>query len=727
MADEQQADESRSQDNDQTDEQQADEEDSNHDSQDNDQTDDEEAEDVGASEPAKQTIVKLEDKVLNVNISQLPGKDSKPYHMEVPYDGTTTAADVLQYVQEHIVDPVKWVPGCELTFVDNRDGYVTVSPAVVLSTTYEMEDVNAVYIFHLAVPVKQNQNKRLLEPTVTEAKSATTVTEANSATLEAAIVHIAGICAVGEWEAAKYVNLTEQGKFYVKWREWAAHAIRAREDETRQKKEMLVKKMKRCKQAQGDLFWGPNWVGATTSLRNYKRNMENKLKHLTPIGFLDQGEAEVTDVFPGTIKFMPHMLQDASGSVVKVVKEAYETRCKRKQLKNWSDEVKQEGYMQKLLYKVTVAALKSKISRDFPDAQYEGKNEIAPPAIQKLFDQVLANAAECYNVSVEDFVNVNMGGVIYDFTLNYFKGHTMEHSDEPDNHGPGAWVGNVYVQGEGMLHFGDNDRIPRRAGKPHRHMSGVWQKPGDCVAFSGEARVIMAHGVLMDIPAVVTTLPLSEQELDKDPEWFETVRIVATVRGGELTQAQVDEWKEVWDDPHTTSATLPTPDSSEPVSASTADIKLSAIIIDSDVLPKPGTLLPKKPKSPWDACLVTDVQRNFVVTDGLPRSGLALKQSRLCLMPGAVIEIRRHPGKDDRITTFKVWAVGIVMAGGQHEYRAAVLQRKVGPTAEFGGPEMWAANCLSLLPSMYNVRSQKFSLFLQLPPCSCLRAYIVFV
>ena len=220
----------------------------------------------------------------------------------------------------------------------------------------------------------------------------------------------------------------------------------------------------------------------------------------------------------------------------------------------------------------------------------------------------------------------------------------------------------------------------------------------------------MAHGVLMDLPAQVTKLPLSEQELVKDPLWFETVRTVATIRGGKLTKAQEQQWKEVWDDPRPTSATLTTPDSSQLVSAITAGSQVSASTIINDNMPTPGTLLPKKAKSAWDACTVMDVLRNFVVTDGLPRLGLALTESRLCLKAGALFNVRRNPGADDAITTFKVWAVGIVMAKGGHEYRAAVIQRKVAPTAVFGAPEMWSAASLSIPPPMFQVHS--FSTFL---------------
>ena len=121
------------------------------------------------------------------------------------------------------------------------------------------------------------------------------------------------------------------------------HDIGAREHDTQQKKELLIEKMQRCKKAGGDLFWGPNWIGATSSLRNYKHAMTGKLQHLTPFSFLAKGQAAVNDVFPGTVLFMPHMLQDAFGFAGKIAKEAYENRCKRKTLKNWSDEVKQEG------------------------------------------------------------------------------------------------------------------------------------------------------------------------------------------------------------------------------------------------------------------------------------------------------------------------------------------------------------------------------------------------
>ncbi len=130
----------------------------------------------------------------------------------------------------------------------------------------------------------------------------------------------------------------------------------------------------------------------------------------------------------------------------------------------------------------------------------------------------------------------------------------------------------------------------------------------------------------MDLPAVVTALLLPKRELASDPKWYETARIVVTIRGALLAKSQKAVGREVWEDKNDQEKN--DPDSTEEV-----ELQLKQR--------KPGDVLTRKPKSPWDTCTVVEVHRNFSLTDGLPRLGLALKQSRLCLKAGAMFRVKR--------------------------------------------------------------------------------------
>jgi hypothetical protein len=175
---------------------------------------------------------------------------------------------------------------------------------------------------------------------------------------------------------------------------------------------------------------------------------------------------------------------------------------------------------------------------------------------------------------------------------------------------------------------------------------------------------------------------------------MESVRIVATLRGGKVTPAQEAQWKAHWQDtnPESTKNT-------KPVTAAVPDP-------ESSNLPKPGDILPKKKTRPWDVCTVVDIVQNFVVTDGLPRTGAALTEGRLCLRSGLHFEVQRHLGSNYTITTFFVLGVGLIMASQSHTHRAVVVLRKVGPSNAIVEPEMWNAAHLSLLPDYCNVQAR---------------------
>jgi hypothetical protein len=126
----------------------------------------------------------------------------------------------------------------------------------------------------------------------------------------------------------------------------------------------------------------------------------------------------------------------------------------------------------------------------------------------------------------------------------------------------------------------------------------------------------------------------------------------------------------------------------------------------NSLLFKPGDVIDRKSKSSWDVCTVIEVHGNVVLVHELPRFGKHAKLGNICLKPGVLFEVKRHPMKgkqaDRTITTFKVSGVGVLMTMGQ-VFRVAVVQRKIGPTGVFLGLEMWNASHLSLLPSEIKV------------------------
>jgi hypothetical protein len=118
--------------------------------------------------------------------------------------------------------------------------------------------------------------------------------------------------------------------------------------------------------------------------------------------------------------------------------------------------------------------------------------------------------------------------------------------------GPGLCICNLTLQCGGMLYFYEDRQRPDcgdEGSEDDRAAYAVVQRPGDCITFSGEARVFPMHGVVKDLP--VTELPRSatraKAAFDGTPGWEDTVRVVITIRGGELPETQKQAWKKMWD------------------------------------------------------------------------------------------------------------------------------------------------------------------------------------
>ena len=129
--------------------------------------------------------------------------------------------------------------------------------------------------------------------------------------------------------------------------------------------------------------------------------------------------------------------------------------------------------------------------------------------IQSLFDDMIkALAQRTGHRSVDDFVTKQLGGKVYDFTINFMGGHTLPHVDAPEGDGPGKYIYNLALQGEGLLYFAEQRSANLRRGA--KATSAAFHAAGDCLGFSGEARLLMQHGVLRF--GAVTRLPSSKAD-----------------------------------------------------------------------------------------------------------------------------------------------------------------------------------------------------------------------
>ena len=98
-------------------------------------------------------------------------------------------------------------------------------------------------------------------------------------------------------------------------------------------------------------------------------------------------------------------------------------------------------------------------SRSFP-ADSDDTN-FAPQNIQNLFERHLEASAQREQCTAAEFVDKKLLGVVYDYTLNFMSGHTIHHNDEYKAEGPGYWISNLGLQGEGLVCF--FDALPRIA------------------------------------------------------------------------------------------------------------------------------------------------------------------------------------------------------------------------------------------------------------------------
>ena len=223
------------------------------------------------------------------------------------------------------------------------------------------------------------------------------------------------------------------------------------------------------------------------------------------------------------------------------------------------------------------------------------------------------------------------------------------------------------------------------------------------MVFTGEARVCMSHGVLREVP--IKKLPTAE-DIDADPDWGLNMRIVATLRGGELTLAEDKEWcgHHASDfgipNPYKKQAPTKAAAKREPVpqvpraskrtkvststAASAKPIKGVGAVVRAEYakLPRVGEFINLSSNTQWKQTKVIALHNNFVVTEELARKDC------ISMRCGTQFKVRIPP-LDDNVTVVSVLLVGEIHAGqATHKYRAAVFRRKIEGAKKWGEIEV---------------------------------------
>ena len=278
-------------------------------------------------------------------------------------------------------------------------------------------------------------------------------------------------------------------------------------------------------------------------------------------------------------------------------------------------------------------------------------------------------------------------------------GHTLTHGDEYKFDGPGLWTWNLILQTQGLFYFLDSWAHENGV---QLGLWGVQLQCGDCTGFTGTARTFMQHGVLRELP--IRKLPKNKQEIEADPSYHTQVRIVATIRGGLLSEADKKDFNNHFatndnneDDegqqqvapvsPAQKKAVSPAQKKSSkkkatpkqrPATRKTGDetrvaVGASTTLVPAQYayLPEVGSILNSKPNSKFGAVTVLGVHANFLLTDKV--------QGRdVIVMREGIIVRMKIPPLDDRVQLMLVVAVGEIWGrvGTSTRYRVVVMRRK---------------------------------------------------
>jgi hypothetical protein len=329
--------------------------------------------------------------------------------------------------------------------------------------------------------------------------------------------------------------------------------------------------------------------------------------------------------------------------------------------------------------------------------------EKAPDDIQELFDKSLTKIAKCQGYkSSAHYIQDGLGGVVYHYTLNFMGAHSIEHVDEPDYDGAGLWIWNTALQICGLFYLLDPWARPNGTQLP---MSAVWQETGDCIGFSGDARIYMVHGVLRE-GGTAKLQPRITDESKEGSSWRENVRIVGTIRGGLVPPTMKRAWYQHFSKHYRTlsgktkkaekpkvevemgtlrassrlAVVAPAPHTPTTSSRTSSAAACSHALVAAHLghLPQIGDVINGN-QCKYGSCTVLALCSNFVVTS------VVSTRRAINLKAGTQFKVRLPPF-DDEVTVVDVLLVGEIWGKtkASTKYRCAVVRCKRGDAPRGG-------------------------------------------
>jgi hypothetical protein len=483
---------------------------------------------------------------------------------------------------------------------------------------------------------------------------------------------------LGDAERLKYILPFAKEKM-----DWVA-AVRAESKASGSRTRQHLKDILSAAKQSPDKFFGEWKMTQTETTKMLKKLSKAKVMDFSPDGFLENDDL-LTTVFLDTL-CLQSQLSAAREAAVKVYEEA--SSGSGSKLAVWSHSTKGANYGRKAYFKVKLPdGCKQTHSKafshyhgiidDMPAAEQAKRGPDmfvpdAPPDIQAIFDTCLVSMASKHHdyENVADFVNGEYDGVMYHITLNFLGGHTYTHVDEFSHDGTGQYICNVALQKAGLLCF-----IDPKTG----NMTVLWQQPGDAVTFSGPARLSWLHAVLRELP--IASLPPPPMSPGQDIKWAKDIRIVLTIRMGDLAPEEEKEWYSAWaTDYDIQNPFAPTKIKAEPEEGNKLDAP--------DPLPAIGSLFGEATYGNWGPSEVVKRTTNFVHVRDLNRSG---KKSDIPPMEKGMLFQMKLPVNDKPKTTkydlftFEVHEVGIIMSPtgdvSKTKYRALIVSHKINSGA----------------------------------------------
>jgi len=232
----------------------------------------------------------------------------------------------------------------------------------------------------------------------------------------------------------------------------------------------------------------------------------------------------------GTVGLYKGVIDDTvCQAVLKLVTTHADSFC------NWAHDGRFNDYMKKL-------AIEAEGMKPFPHMRGRAETDLDEQSLAQRRSKVLHTKDHPYLVKLVDSLYTIASNLRpdhlkdapgadtrYPVTIGVCGTHIMPHSDEPGYDGPGAWIFNFIVLGQGLVALSSSF-----------HNKEAWRvfevNTGDVWWIADQFRFEWEHEVLRDMP---TPVPVDFLDLSKQ-------RIVVTVRMGETSPAQEARWEHIY-------------------------------------------------------------------------------------------------------------------------------------------------------------------------------------